>query len=124
MEALRLNPGDDLRGALEAGGRTGFVVAGIGSLSHAQLRFAGEPGPTRLEGPLEILTLSGSLTPDGAHLHASLSDAAGRVVGGHVCAGCEVRTTAELLIAPLPAGSLAREFDAATGFAELVVRRA
>ena len=122
MEALRLNPGDDLRGALEAGGRTGFVVAGIGSLSHAQLRFAGEPGPTRLEGPLEILTLSGSLTPDGAHLHASLSDAAGRVVGGHVCAGCEVRTTAELLIAPLPGGMLARKLDVATGYAELVIR--
>jgi uncharacterized protein len=122
MQALRLNPGDDLRSALAAGGRTGFVIAGIGSLAHAQLRFAGEPGPTRVEGPLEILTLSGSLTPDGAHLHASVSDASGRVLGGHVCAGCEVRTTAELLIAPLPAGSLAREFDTATGYPELVVR--
>ena len=119
MEALRLNPGDDLRGALEAGGRTGFVVAGIGSLAHALLRFAGEAGATRIDGPLEILTLSGSLTPAGAHLHASLSDAAGRVFGGHVCAGCEVRTTAELLIASLPVGSLSREFDAATGYTEL-----
>ena len=123
MEALRLNPGDDLRGALEAQGRTSFVVAGIGSLAHAQLRFAGEPVATRVDGPLEILTLSGSLTPDGAHLHASVSDASGRVLGGHVCAGCEVRTTAELLVAPLPPGTLAREFDAATGYAELVVRR-
>lgn len=122
MQALRLSPGDDLRGTLEAGGRTGFVVAGIGSLAHAQLRFAGEAGPTHIEGPLEILTLSGSLTPDGAHLHASFSDASGRVVGGHVCAGCEVRTTAELLLAPLPAGALAREFDPVTGFAELVIR--
>ena len=121
MEALRLNPGDDLRGVLEALGRTGFVVAGIGSLAHAQLRFAGEPGPTRIDGPLEILTLSGSLTPAGAHLHASVSDAAGRVFGGHVCAGCEVRTTAELLIAALPPGSLSRAFDAATGYAELVI---
>lgn len=122
MEALRLNPGDDLRGALEARASTGFVVAGIGSLSHAQLRFAGEPGPTRIEGPLEILTLSGSLSPAGAHLHVSLSDAAGRVLGGHVCAGCEVLTTAELLIAPLPAGSLSRAFDPVTGYAELVIR--
>ena len=122
MTPLRLNPGDDLRSALEALGRTGFVVAGIGSLAYAQLRFAGEPGPTRIEGPLEILTLSGSLTPDGAHLHASLSDATGRVLGGHVCAGCEVRTTAELLVAPLPTGSLTREFDAVTGYQELVIR--
>ena len=119
LQPLRLNPGDDLRAALEAGAPTGFVVAGIGSLAHAQLRFAGEPGPTRIEGPLEILTLSGSLTPDGAHLHASVSDAAGRVLGGHVCAGCEVRTTAELLVAPLPAGSLSRAFDTATGYPEL-----
>lgn len=120
MEALRLNPGDDLRAAL--GALTGFVVAGIGSLTQAELRFAGEPGPTRIDGPLEILTLSGSLTPAGAHLHASVSDASGRVRGGHVCAGCIVRTTAELLIAPLPPGSLGREFDAATGYAELAVQ--
>lgn len=122
LQPLRLNPGDDLRGALERGGRTGFVVAGMGSLAGAQLRFAGEPEPTSIAGPLEILTLSGSLTPDGAHLHASVSDASGRVFGGHVCAGCEVRTTAELLTAALPPGSLAREFDAATGYAELAVR--
>lgn len=121
MQALRLNPGDDLRGALESLARTGFVVAGIGSLVHAQLRFAGAAGPTRIEGPLEILTLSGSLTPAGAHLHVSLSDASGRVLGGHVCAGCEVHTTAELLIALLPAGSLTRSFDAATGYPELVI---
>jgi len=121
MQPLRLDPGDDLRGVLEALRLTGFVVAGIGSLRHAQLRFAGESRPTRIEGPLEILTLGGSLTPDGAHLHASVSDASGRVLGGHVCAGCEVRTTAELLIAPLPPGSLVREFDAATGYPELVI---
>jgi uncharacterized protein len=121
MTPLRLNPGDDLRGALEAPAATGFVVAGIGSLSQAQLRFAGEAAPTSLAGPLEILTLSGSLTPAGAHLHASVADASGRVWGGHVCAGCTVRTTAELLIAPLPAGSLGRAFDAATGYAELVI---
>ncbi|MCE4557893.1 PPC domain-containing DNA-binding protein [Roseateles cellulosilyticus] len=120
MQALRLQPGDDLRGALA--GRTGFVVAGIGSLVSAQLRWAGAAGPTGIDGPLEILTLSGSLTPDGMHLHASVSDAMGRVWGGHVCAGCVVRTTAELLIAPLPAGSLARVFDPVTGFTELVVQ--
>jgi predicted DNA-binding protein with PD1-like motif len=96
-------------------------VAGIGSLRHAELRLAGEPGPTRVDGPLEILTLSGSLTPAGVHLHVSVSDAVGRVTGGHVCAGCEILTTAELLVAPLPPGSLTREPDAATGYTELVI---
>lgn len=119
FEALRLQPGDDLRAVLT--GRTGFVVAGIGSLRHAELRLADAPGPTHLAGPLEILTLSGSLTPAGAHLHVSLADAAGRVIGGHVCLGCEVHTTAELLIAPLPHGSLTRAADARTGFDELVI---
>lgn len=120
FQALRLLPGEDLRGALA--GRTGFVVAGIGSLTQAQLRLAGDAGPTHLDGPLEILTLSGSLSPDGVHLHASLSDATGRLWGGHVCAGCVVHTTAELLIAPLPPGSLGRTWDAATGYLELRVR--
>ncbi len=121
LQPLRLRPGDDLRAALQPH-PAAFVVAGIGSLSHAQLRFAGEAGPTALAGPLEILTLSGSLTPDGAHLHASVSDAAGRVWGGHVCVGCEVLTTVELLLAPLPGHALAREWDPATGYAELVIR--
>lgn len=120
LQALRLLPGDDLRGALSA--RTGFVLAGIGSLTQAQLRLAGDAGPTHLDGPLEVLTLSGSLSPDGVHLHASVSDAAGRLWGGHVCAGCVVHTTAELLIAPLPPGSLGRTWDAATGYLELRVR--
>ncbi|MBL8279725.1 MAG: DUF296 domain-containing protein [Pelomonas sp.] len=119
LQAVRLKPGDDLRGAL--GAHTGFVVAGMGSLRHAELRLAGAPGPTHLAGPLEILTLSGSATPQGVHLHASLSDASGRVIGGHVCAGCEVHTTAELLFAPLPPGTLTRQPDPDTGYTELVI---
>ena len=121
MTPLRLHPGDDLRLKLQAMGLTGFVMAGIGSLAGAQIRLAGAAGPTAIDGPLEILTLSGSLTPEGVHLHASLSDAAGRVVGGHVCAGCVVLTTAEILVAPLPPGSLGRRFDPATGYTELVI---
>jgi len=124
---LRLSPGDDLRASVEAalraqGVRAAYLLQGIGSLSVAQLRYAGQPGPTELRGDLEILTVAGSVAPDGAHLHMSVSDAEGRVYGGHVTAGCIVRTTAELLLAILPAHEFAREHDAATGYAELVVR--
>jgi predicted DNA-binding protein with PD1-like motif len=124
---LRLNPGQDLRSALESvlaehGVSAAFVLQGIGSLSVAQLRFAGVQQATEFRGDLEILTLGGSLSPDGVHLHMTIADAEGRVLGGHVAPGCIVRTTAELLLALLPEYSFAREPDAVSGFNELVIR--
>jgi predicted DNA-binding protein with PD1-like motif len=126
---LRLFPGDDLRAALEDVLRqvnlsAAFVIQGIGSLSVAQLRFAGNEQPTELRDDLEILTLAGSLSSDGAHLHMSVADPRGRVSGGHVGHGCIVRTTAEILIALLPEHRFSRERDADSGFMELVVRDA
>jgi uncharacterized protein len=126
---LRLYPGDDLRAAVEnvlSEGklRAAFVIQGIGSLSVAELRFAGADLPTELRGDLEILTLAGSVSPNGAHLHMSVSDSRGQVFGGHVSHGCKVRTTAELLLALLPEHAFFREADPRTGFAELVIRAA
>jgi hypothetical protein len=123
---LRLAPGQDLRSALagvlaEHGAAAGFVLQGIGSLRGARLRLAGASEATELEGDIEILTLAGSLSPDGPHLHMALADANGRVLGGHVLAGCAIRTTAEILIALLPGHRFTREPDAASGFDELVV---
>ena len=100
-----------------------FVVSGIGSLSAAHLRLAGAENPETLEGDLEILTLAGSIAGNGAHLHMSVADARGRVLGGHVAYGCTVRTTAEILLLLLPEWSFSREPDAATGFAELAVHQ-
>lgn len=125
---LRLSPGDDLRDALQSAARdrhqrAAFVVAGIGSLVDARLRLAAAEEVLLVPGPSEILTLSGSLGTDHAHLHMSVADAKGRVWGGHVMAGSRVRTTAEVLIAWLPDWDFAREPDAATGYLELAVRR-
>jgi len=124
---LRLPPGADLRRSLEELGRNelaggAFVIAGIGSLGEARLRFADSSEETALAGPLEILTLSGTVTPDGAHLHMSVADAQGQVRGGHVAYGNPVRTTAEILLQCVQAWQLGREFDAQTGFKELTVR--
>jgi predicted DNA-binding protein with PD1-like motif len=128
---VRLTPGQDLRLALEAAVQSqnchaAFVLSGIGSLSTAGLRFAGAEQPERMTGDMEILSLSGTVAFDGtkssSHLHMALSTSTGQVLGGHVAAGCIVRTTAELLLALLPEWAFAREPDAATGFDELVVR--
>jgi predicted DNA-binding protein with PD1-like motif len=125
---LRLAPGADLRRALEdlatsQGAESAFVVAGIGSLDGAHLRLAGADTTTSIAGPVELLSISGTLTPAGAHLHMSVADAGGRVHGGHVVYGNVVRTTAEILLARLSHWSLTRELDPATGFKELLVRR-
>jgi predicted DNA-binding protein with PD1-like motif len=124
--ALRLHPGDDLRASvvaalLASGHEAGFVLQGICSLNVAQLRYAGAAQPEALRGDLEILTLAGSVSADGAHLHMAVSDAQGRVLGGHVCAGCVVRTTAELLLALLPGQRFTRELDPRTGYPELKI---
>ncbi|MDP4299340.1 PPC domain-containing DNA-binding protein [Leptothrix discophora] len=121
---LRLNPGDDLRLALEAWSRpyrSAFVIAGIGSLHDARIRWAGAAEAETVEGPLEIISLSGSLSPDGAHLHIAVADAQGQVRGGHLAAGSRVRTTAEVLVADLPGWQFRREQDAGTGYPELVI---
>ena len=127
-QPLRLSPGDDLKLALEAhcaGASLGaaFVVAGIGSLDRAAVRHAGEPDAALVDGRFEILTLQGSLSADGAHLHIAVADAQGRVSGGHVRPGCRIATTAEILIAVLPGLRFAREDDPATGYPELVIRQ-
>ncbi|WP_233831201.1 MULTISPECIES: PPC domain-containing DNA-binding protein [unclassified Synechococcus] len=126
---LRLTPGADLRLVLEAwmqeqNEQAGCVISGIGSLSVARLRWAGQEAITTLTGDLEILSLAGSLSPDGVHLHIALADSTGAVVGGHLCSGSLVRTTAELVLALLPEWRFKREFDPATGFAELQIRKA
>jgi uncharacterized protein len=125
---LRLNPGDDLRRALEAavaaqGCKAAFVLAGIGSLSPSKVRLAGAQSLREDSGDVEILTLSGTIAPNASHLHATLSTAGGEVFGGHVAYGCVVRTTAEVLLALLQEWEFAREPDTATGYDELTIRR-
>ena len=81
------------------------------------------PEGTETLAPLELLTLSGTLSLDGAHLHASVSDARGAVAGGHLMPGSLVRTTAEVVVALLPGWAFSRAVDGATGYRELVPRR-
>ena len=124
---LRLQPGDDLRLALEAwmdrqGQQAGCVISAVGSLAVAPLRLAGEQTPTTLRGDLEILSLAGTLSPDGAHLHITLADSRGTVIGGHLCPGSRVRTTAELILGLLPQWQFQRVLDPATGHTELQIR--
>lgn len=99
----------------------GFIVCGIGSLESPVLRFADQSEGVVLAGPQEVITLAGSVTRDGAHLHLVVSDREGRTRGGHLCHGSRVRTTLELLLVCPEGWQLGRERDAATGHLELTI---
>ncbi|CAM9619160.1 unnamed protein product [Choristocarpus tenellus] len=68
----------------------------------------------------EILSLVGTLSLDGCHLHMSLGDERGNVIGGHLIEAV-VHTTAELVIGEPSAFAFSRKVDHRTGFKELHV---
>jgi predicted DNA-binding protein with PD1-like motif len=132
MWTYRLAPGADLKQALAGqasaeGLKGAFVAACVGSLARARLRLpstAGEPDAVLdLEGPMEIVALSGTLSPQGPHLHIAVAGRDGLCVGGHLLDGCLVHTTAELVIGELTDLVFRREEDPATGYRELSVDR-
>jgi len=65
--------------------------------------------------------MSGTLSPDGIHVHVSLADGNGLVKGGHLMAGMRVFTTMEVVVGELSQLRFNREMDEATGFTELAV---
>lgn len=129
VHVVRLRPGDDLREALESLTRrerwpAACVVAAVGSLTRAAIRFADREAAVVVNGPLEIVGLTGTLAADGGpHLHVTVADARGATSGGHLVAGCEVRTTAEIAILVLAGWRFSRPLDPETGFRELVATR-
>lgn len=123
---LRLTPGQDLKQALQTFAQAqaleaGIILTALGSFTQASLRFAAAADATVIEGPLELISLSGTLSRHGMHLHGAIADAQGRVYGGHVLPGCIIRTTAEIAIASLPNLRLHRQSDPQTGYLELVI---
>jgi predicted DNA-binding protein with PD1-like motif len=122
--AARLMPGEDLKDAIvrlahEHHVEAGCVISAVGSLTAATLRLAGADSFPKFDGPFEIVSLSGTISPNGVHLHLALSGADGHTIGGHLVHGCVVHTTVEIVIADLAGVRFARKPDPATGYKEL-----
>jgi predicted DNA-binding protein with PD1-like motif/glutaredoxin len=99
---LQLDPGQDLHSALsELAAQqqlSGFVLGVVGNLSQATFSCPGQQQPTQMRGELEVITLNGTFSPNGVHLHLSLSDGACQVWGGHLEPGTIVLKGAQLLL--------------------------
>ncbi|HOY04605.1 MAG TPA: DNA-binding protein, partial [Saprospiraceae bacterium] len=126
IHALRLTPGQDLRRELEAFTRkehlqAGFIITCVGSLQQAVIRPANQPDAlTRVE-KFEIVSLTGTLSPDGPHLHIALSDSLGNTFGGHLLEGNLIYTTAEIVIGEAEQFRFSRETDPVTTYKELKI---
>src|SRR4051812_44472627 len=118
--AFRLHPGRDLKRELIAFAErhalaAPVVLTCVGSLQQLSLRFAHASEATVRTGFFEIVSLVGCVDPPRGHLHLSAADENGVVVGGHLMDGCEVYTTAEVVIADLPGVRFRRELDPTYG---------
>jgi predicted DNA-binding protein with PD1-like motif len=122
--AFRLLSGEDLRKGIEAvaqekGIKAGCILTAVGSLTEYNLRLANQSFGTSGKGHFEIVSITGTISVNGSHIHISISDGTGHTIGGHLLDGCKIYTTAEIVIAILPHYEFAREQDDVTGYKEL-----
>jgi uncharacterized protein len=123
---FRLKPGQDLRQSIETYVKenkinAGWVATCVGSLTTYNLRFANEKEGTTATGFFEIVSLVGTLSTNGSHIHLSVSDSTGKTVGGHLLQGCIVYTTAEIVLQSSKDYIFKREKDGSTPWEELQV---
>ncbi|MFV0575275.1 MAG: PPC domain-containing DNA-binding protein [Vibrio sp.] len=124
--ALRLLPNQELLSEIRQFIQQNHIQAAwisgcVGSLSDVVMRYAGCEESTSLHGKFEVVSLIGTLEQNGEHLHLSISDHTGKMLGGHVMEGCIVRTTMELVIGVLNDVAFSRQDCAISGYPELTI---
>lgn len=125
---FRLRPGQDLKKELIYYCQlhhlhAACVVSAVGSLNKAHLRLSNGKDVVEFQGPFEIVSLSGTVNSTAAHLHISISDFEGKVVGGHLMDGSEIYTTAEIMLLENRDLTFQRENDGHTGYKELLIQK-
>ena len=126
--AFRLKPGSDLKKEIESYAKAtniqaGWICCGVGSLTHYNIRFANQQQGNNGTGHFEIVSLAGTVSVNGSHLHISISDSTGKTVGGHLLDGNFIYTTAEIIIQEAEKFVFTREKDGSTPWEELQVNK-
>jgi Predicted DNA-binding protein with PD1-like DNA-binding motif len=130
VSVRRLKPKEELFAAIdklvqEEQIKGGIIMALVGSLTEAHLRFAGQNEETVLRGPFEIVSATGIAAMSGSHIHIAISDGQGTTFGGHLMPGSLVYTTVELAVYDVSAQyTFGRELCGESGYEELTVKAA
>ncbi len=123
---LRLTPGSDVKKELDQYVHThhleaACIVTAVGSLTQTVIRFADKPVADTLQGKVEVVSLTGTLSIHGSHLHISVADGTGKTTGGHLKEGSLVYTTLEIVLGIMDDVVYKREKDPRSGYNELLV---
>ena len=124
---IRLTYGNDLKESIKQyciqnNIQAATILSSVGCLYEVNIRLAGGKDYYKNSKEYEIISLNGTVSINGIHLHISLSDIKGDMVGGHLENGCLINTTCELIVLELDEYVFTREFDENTGYKELVVK--
>ncbi len=102
VKRLKLPPESDLKTSVEEfavnAKSEGFILGVVGDLQKARFKCPMNDEISNLDGPLEIITLNGTVSPERVHLHLSVSDNSCHLWGGHLEEGSTILKAADLLI--------------------------
>ena len=127
IHAFRLTKGMDLKKSIEEYVvqkkiKSGVILSAVGCVYRATLRTADGVTVKSIDKDYEIVSITGTLSMYGCHLHISLSDDELNVIGGHLKDDCLVNVTAEIVLGEFDDFEFGREFDETTGYKELTIK--
>ena len=122
---IRLKRGEDLMESVkqvcrEKNIKAGVLLSGVGCILKGRIRDASGVNIREINDHCEIVSLNGTVSAQRCHIHIALSKEDLSTVGGHLCPGCIVNTTCELVIGELPGICCGVEEDPETGYDELI----
>ena len=122
---IRLKRGEDLMESVkqvcrEKNIKAGVLLSGVGCILKGRIRDASGVNIREINDHCEIVSLNGTVSAQRCHIHIALSKEDLTTVGGHLCTGCIVNTTCELVIGELPGICYGVEEDPETGYDELI----
>ena len=121
----RLHRGEDLLLSIHSLAKehhipAAVVLSAVGCIPEGRVRDASGITIQDIEEHCEILSLNGTVSENRCHLHIALSKEDLSTIGGHLCRGCIINTTCELVLGILEGWSIEVEFDEETGYDELI----
>ena len=124
---IRLHRGDDLLLSIRALAQkhqiaAAVVLSSVGCISRGRVRDASGVRIRDIDCHCEILSVNGTVSRNRCHLHIALSKEDLSTIGGHLCEGCIINTTCELVLGILDGWNIETEFDKETGYDELIFR--